>query len=163
MASRMKIMQSSFACPRHFETTSTASPANLSPQRWVDLIHFVNERDRQKTGEQDRAGPVPTTEIAGGGVDGSWARTLSTRRAYPSRHSGRVHLARHAKGRPLATRTPKPETKAALCDLVGALTILRANVEDRTGAYRWAPSIGDERPNHGDSNMDAPQKGVADW
>src|SRR5262245_4829221 len=70
----MKIMQSSFACPRHLETTSTASPANQSPQRWVDLIHFVNERDRQKTGEQDRAGPVRTTEITG--AEGSLHRNI---------------------------------------------------------------------------------------
>jgi hypothetical protein len=31
----------------------------------------------------------------------------------------------------LATRTPNPETKATVRDLVKVLTILRANVEDR--------------------------------
>jgi hypothetical protein len=28
------------------------------PQRWVDLIHFLNERDRQKREEKDRGRSV---------------------------------------------------------------------------------------------------------
>jgi len=62
-------------------------------------------------------------------------------------------------GTPLGHPHSKTGNESYVVRLGGVLTILRANVEDRTGADRWPPSIGDERPNHGDSNMDAPERG----
>jgi hypothetical protein len=86
------------------------------PQRWVDLIHFLNERDREQVEAQRHQ-----------------AADLAAAEAYILQANRRIE-----KERRLAVRTGNRETIATVLDLVEVLTILRANVEDRQRRLRIA-------------------------
>jgi hypothetical protein len=86
------------------------------PQRWIDLIHFLNERDREQKEAQRQQ-----------------AADLAAAKAYVLQANRRIE-----KERRLAARSANRKTIATVLDLVEVLTILRANVEDRQRRLRIA-------------------------
>ena len=108
-------------------------------QRWVDLMHILMERDRQKMrgsgpGQVHDERPIAPAMEAFMGVE----QDLAAADAYIRQANRRI-----AKERALADRTANPETKATVRDLIEVLTILRANVEDR---QRYLLTASKDRP-----------------